>query len=184
MFLKPFEGAKKDGFKGFIKGTWQGISGLVIKPVAGILDAASKTAEGIKSTATHFDDKPNEQRERAPRVFYGIDKIYKDYSNIDSEMWTVLQLFKKSRYVHANFLQAFLIVPNPLEPHNTLVLVILLEALLLLNSKTTKNEWILPNNMLRSVDLAEEEKGCIRINFEGRIKYSKVSLYFSISFIL
>ena len=98
VFLKPFEGAKKDGVKGFFKGTWQGISGLIIKPVAGVLDFASKTAEGIKSTATHFDDKPNEARERAPRVFYEADKYYKTYSNIDCEMWTVLQLLKKGQF--------------------------------------------------------------------------------------
>jgi vacuolar protein sorting-associated protein 13A/C len=31
-----------------------------VKPISGILDAISKTAEGIKNTATYFDDKPNE----------------------------------------------------------------------------------------------------------------------------
>lgn len=47
-----------------MKGTWQGVSGLVIKPISGILDAASKTAEGITNTATYFDDKPNHRRIR------------------------------------------------------------------------------------------------------------------------
>jgi vacuolar protein sorting-associated protein 13A/C len=50
VFMKPFEGAKKGGVTGFFKGTLQGLSGLVIKPVTGILDAAAKTTEGIKNT--------------------------------------------------------------------------------------------------------------------------------------
>jgi len=60
---------------------------LVIKPVAGVLDAVSKTTEGIKNTgkylkiikknlATYFDDKPNENRERNPKVFYRTEKFY------------------------------------------------------------------------------------------------------------
>ena len=51
------EGAKKSGGFGFLKGTMQGIAGLVIKPVTGVIQATSKTAEGIKNTATIYDDK-------------------------------------------------------------------------------------------------------------------------------
>jgi vacuolar protein sorting-associated protein 13A/C len=43
VFLKPYENAKKDGFLGFLKGTGQGLAGVIIKPVTGILDFASKT---------------------------------------------------------------------------------------------------------------------------------------------
>lgn len=45
---------------GFIKGTIKGISGLVVKPVSGVLDASAKAAETVAITATHFDDKPND----------------------------------------------------------------------------------------------------------------------------
>lgn len=48
-----------------------GVTGLFIKSIAGVLDAASKTAEGLTNTATHFDDKPNQQRIRPIRPFYG-----------------------------------------------------------------------------------------------------------------
>ena len=79
MVLKPYEGARDSGFKGFLKGTFQGVTGLLIKPVTGILDATSKTAEGIKNTTNQFDDGPNEKWERIPRVFYGPEKFYKNY---------------------------------------------------------------------------------------------------------
>jgi len=41
-----------------------------VKPVTGIIDLASKTTEGIKNNALIFEDKPNEERMRYPRVFY------------------------------------------------------------------------------------------------------------------
>lgn len=47
------------------------MAGLVIKPVVGAIDLASKTAEGLKNTANYFDDKPSEIRCRPPRPFYG-----------------------------------------------------------------------------------------------------------------
>jgi len=48
---------------------------LIVKPLSGILDAASKTAEGISNTATYFDDKPNPSRIRSALPFYGT--LYK-----------------------------------------------------------------------------------------------------------
>jgi len=53
-----------------IKGSFFGVSGLVLKPATGCLDAASLTTKGIYETATFFDDKPNQTRWRSPRVFY------------------------------------------------------------------------------------------------------------------
>lgn len=55
-----------------------------MKPITGIIDFSSKTAEGIKNTATHFDDKPNEKRERFPRIFYGKEQFYKSFNYKDS----------------------------------------------------------------------------------------------------
>ena len=80
ILTKPYEGAKKNGFFGFVKGSVHGIVGLMVKPIAGVFDATSKTAEGIKNTATHFDDKPNERRMRMPRVFYEKEGYIKMYS--------------------------------------------------------------------------------------------------------
>lgn len=40
------------------------MTGVVVKPITGIIDVVSKTTEGLKNTATLFDDKPNESRER------------------------------------------------------------------------------------------------------------------------
>ena len=44
LVKKPYEEAKRDGVFGFFKGAFLGISGLVTKPVSGVLDATAKTA--------------------------------------------------------------------------------------------------------------------------------------------
>lgn len=59
MVLKPYENAQKDGAVGFFKGVAQGITGVVVKPVTGVIDFASKTTEGLKNTALYLEDKPN-----------------------------------------------------------------------------------------------------------------------------
>jgi vacuolar protein sorting-associated protein 13A/C len=51
LITQPVKGAEKDGLPGFFIGSFKGITGLVIKPVSGIIDATTKTAEGIKNTA-------------------------------------------------------------------------------------------------------------------------------------
>jgi vacuolar protein sorting-associated protein 13A/C len=60
VFLQPYQSAREGGALGFVKGTAKGLAGLVVKPVTGIIDFASKTTEGIKNQALKFEDKPNE----------------------------------------------------------------------------------------------------------------------------
>lgn len=63
----------------------------MVKPVAGALDLVSKTSEGVKNTANFFDDKPNEKRERLPRVFYGFEQKFKNYTLQDAEIMYILE---------------------------------------------------------------------------------------------
>lgn len=115
VFFKPFEGAKKDGVKGFFKGALQGVSGLVIKPITGVLDAAAKTTEGIKNTVNYLEDKPNETRMRNVRPFYGpegtftlyILGYYIEYTLIDAEAYAMINLMKKGVYMNNRFVAAF-----------------------------------------------------------------------------
>ena len=69
VFENPYKGAKKDGIKGFFTGTYKGVSGLVVKPLTGALDFFSKTAEGIKNTASSSDKEVSKIRTMRP--FYG-----------------------------------------------------------------------------------------------------------------
>jgi vacuolar protein sorting-associated protein 13A/C len=49
------------------------MTGLVIKPISGIMDATTKTAEGIKNTANFLSESDNDRRAKRihkPRPFY------------------------------------------------------------------------------------------------------------------
>jgi len=55
--------------KGFMKGTYKGVSGLIVKPISGTLDFFSKTSEGIKNTAATTQKQI--LKIRVMRPFYG-----------------------------------------------------------------------------------------------------------------
>ena len=86
IFRMPYFGAKNEGSFGLIKGTFKGLIGVISKPISGSFDAVAKTAEGIKNTATYLDDKPIDMRQRLPRVFFGLELYYKQFSNSESEL--------------------------------------------------------------------------------------------------
>jgi vacuolar protein sorting-associated protein 13A/C len=44
VFTQPVQGAERNGLPGFLLGAAKGLGGLVIKPISGVIDAASKTA--------------------------------------------------------------------------------------------------------------------------------------------
>jgi len=70
IVVKPVQGVRKDGAKGFAKGLGKGLLGVAVKPVAGVFEAVSKTSEGIKNTTTYFDKDRIVRRVRPfPRLF-------------------------------------------------------------------------------------------------------------------
>jgi len=152
VFMKPIEGASKGGLKGFFKGTFQGISGLIVKPVSGLLDAASKTAEGIKNTAVSGDDKPRENRERLLRVFYTYDKYYQDFDKKDAELNFFLQVeMKKGRFVGSTYFYGHLF--NEESSKCQMVLFITLENFIYFNKKILKKKWIINTNTVKNLEL-------------------------------
>jgi len=86
---KPVEGAKRDGFKGFMKGTYKGLSGLVVKPVSGALDFFSKTSEGIKNNAGPQQKKV--KKIRIMRPFYGKQQLIRAYSPLHAEVRLMME---------------------------------------------------------------------------------------------
>lgn len=66
--MQPVQGAREEGAKGFFKGLGKGFLGVVVKPIAGVLDFATRTAEGTRNTATMFEDRYG--RRRPPRYSF------------------------------------------------------------------------------------------------------------------
>lgn len=103
---KPIQGAKSGGVKGFFKGTYKGVSGLVVKPISGALDFFSKTSEGIKNTAGPQQKKV--KKIRVMRPFYGKLQLIKIYNQLHAEVLQMLCKADKGRYSTTTFLDAIL----------------------------------------------------------------------------
>lgn len=62
----------------------KGVSGVILKPVTGFLDAASKLSEGVQNCLKITVDGPNNVKSRVPRAFYEPIAYFKSYSAIDA----------------------------------------------------------------------------------------------------
>ena len=62
----------------------QGLGGLVVKPVSGVVDLISKTTVGLKNTMILEDEEIFQQR--YPRPFYGKFKNIRTYDWIDAKV--------------------------------------------------------------------------------------------------
>ena len=76
--MHPYRGGLDDGVSGFLKGTLKGVSGVIIKPISGVLDATAKTAEALTSIFTASEDKSREVRMRMPRILYEKTQYFKE----------------------------------------------------------------------------------------------------------
>ena len=171
--MKPLEGAKKEGVKGFLKGAWKGVSGLIVKPLTGVLDAASKTSEGIKNTATRDDEKPNQNRERFPRPFYGIEQFYRTYLATDAEIVYLLQIYNKGEFSNISLLYTFDIFPNPSDKEEYFVLVLSVETVLLWSAKNAEIAWDFPS---RDLSKAIPRVEGVTIHLKKSLKTTNVKL--------
>lgn len=153
VVTQPIEGAEKEGVPGLLKGTAKGVTGLFAKPVAGILDAASKTAEGVKNTATIFDQKPNNMRVRHPRAFYGVEKFYRTYMDTDAEILSLLHESKHMKYKEMSLINTFDVYPDNREHRNVFIVALSYEHVLCWNVKHAKLEWAVHPREVQKITL-------------------------------
>ncbi|CAM9838191.1 unnamed protein product [Scytosiphon promiscuus] len=71
---RPAEGAKEEGFAGFIAGMAKGIVGAVAAPVAGALGAVSRVTEGVDASTRLSDEKRMGRRRAARTAFTSASK--------------------------------------------------------------------------------------------------------------
>lgn len=100
---QPIHEVKKSGATGIFIGVFKGLSGLITKPLGGVMDATSQTAEGLKKSVTNFDDRANERKMRAPRVFYSSLQYFKVYNPDDSSTMKILKTLEGGRYENDTF---------------------------------------------------------------------------------
>ena len=109
LISAPIEGAQSDGFSGLIKGIGLGVVGAFVKPTAGMLDAMTRTAEGIANTFDYLEevgaaapgDGPvSEQRVRPPRMMHGAEHALRPYSRSEATAQRVLLGLHEGSHMH------------------------------------------------------------------------------------
>jgi vacuolar protein sorting-associated protein 13A/C len=85
VVTKPIEAAKQGNIgKGFL----QGFSGLIMKPISGVLDLVSKTTEGVKNT---INSNVSIEKMRPSRAFYGKYLIFREFHNFHADVYMILK---------------------------------------------------------------------------------------------
>ena len=87
---QPIKEMKKEkNILGFGKGLLKGLGGAITKPVSGVFDLISNTAEGIKN---NVKESSVEGLVRYPRPFYGKFKVIKEYNIEHAKIITALMV--------------------------------------------------------------------------------------------
>ncbi|XP_048251088.1 vacuolar protein sorting-associated protein 13A-like isoform X4 [Haliotis rufescens] len=103
---KPLEGAQEEGAKGFFKGIGKGLVGVVTRPTSGVIDFASSSFEGIRRIAEMSDEV---RRLRPPRRFHN-DKVIRPYNHQEAEGYAILQETEKGKYAASDEYLAHVVI--------------------------------------------------------------------------
>ncbi|XP_076984207.1 intermembrane lipid transfer protein VPS13C isoform X2 [Tamandua tetradactyla] len=87
IITKPVEGAKKEGATGFFKGIGKGLVGAVARPTGGIVDMASSTFQGIQRVA----ESTEEVSSLRPARLIQEDGIIRPYDRQESEGYDLFE---------------------------------------------------------------------------------------------
>ena len=147
VVTEPIKGYKKKKMKGLLTGGAKGISGLIIKPMAGILDAASKAAEGIRNTVDVFQIISGSKRSRVPRPFYGEKSLVRPYNEYDSQVLFFINQIKKGIFIKEKFVAQA--VSKDIRGEK-LVCVLYLKKIVLADIRTKRLMWIINIDAINS----------------------------------
>ena len=87
---QPTIGYQEEGGVGILKGTLFGITGLVTKPVTGLILAISKTIEGLNSSITNLEDESLVGKDLIVRPLYHKFKMVRPYRSEDELAYNIL----------------------------------------------------------------------------------------------
>ena len=99
VFTKPFEGAKREGAKGFLKGVGKGVLGLVASPLTAVLRTGHSVTQGITNTAIAIrkGKLPQHGRFRHPR-YINARNILEPYDEDFAEANQILIRISNGKY--------------------------------------------------------------------------------------
>lgn len=98
VFKHTYQGVQADGFNGFISGLGRGIVGTVTKPMIGVLDLASETANAVRESSKN-SNRVLPERKRLPRCVTGAPGgLIPPYSLLKSKGQQHLFLINKRNF--------------------------------------------------------------------------------------
>ena len=150
-----------------------GISGVIVKPMIGLLDAASKTAEGFKNMAQINNEGLLSIKERVPRAFYGKQMMFKPYIPYDAEIMFILTKTHEIDVSKFSYVDAYP-MKSSRDAAVILNLVIFEEGVGLFSYKTDKFVWVTTYEMIETV---EKYDLFIRFTFKEEIPKINVSVW-------
>jgi vacuolar protein sorting-associated protein 13A/C len=103
IVTRPVVGAQKEGTKGFFKGVGQALTGVVVKPISGTFDMVSRITEGVKNSANRA---AHVERVRMPR-FIGSDGVIPPFDGSKAEGQEILWRLKDGLYQNENYVFHF-----------------------------------------------------------------------------
>jgi hypothetical protein len=148
---KPTQEGKRAGFLGGLKGSLIGLSGLLVKPVTGLLDAISIAAEGVKNSTT-MNVSLTQTRLRMPRILYGTSQKVMNYSEADVHVFYYMCKLNKQ---FKDKLFEYQIYRNT-QTHEQFLFVAYSSVLVLVNVKRTKVVWTVQTKYISEVSLEDE----------------------------
>ena len=159
---KPVQGAINGGAKGLAEGLYMGTKGLVLKPVAGVLDGVSKITQGVSNT---FDNESTQKVERArvSRVFYGRERIFKIYDETLANLMEYLAKKNPKKYSNLTVLGTVYLndTTSKKDGEESLCLILTLERIFLINVKNGRLSWKIRSVNMSDVFTSQTEVGVV-----------------------
>ena len=110
----------------------RGIIGLGLKPTIGVVDFVTRTAEGVRNTATYWDE-IHRDRARHPRYF-GRDTVLETYSEFKAVGQEALYTVERGRYRHEFYM-------HHIEEQTALILISDVHILSVSRFNTKQEDW-------------------------------------------
>ncbi|ODN02737.1 Vacuolar protein sorting-associated protein 13A [Orchesella cincta] len=133
IVTKPVEGCKEGGAAGFFKGAFKGTVGLVARPAAGVVDFASGSFDAVKKATSATEDV---RRLRPPR-YIPADTILQPYICHEAEGVQLLNELEKGKYSNTDNYVAHALI----NPHGIYVLLVTNRRVLYLKRDELFGTW-------------------------------------------
>lgn len=171
---KPLEGTKKEGLKGFFKGALSGAKGLIVKPVAGVIEGVSKVTEGVSNSFLK-DSAKNAMKSRIPRIFYGYERVFKMYNENEPKILRILGETKEKYltfiFLDSTFVNVSMEDKSGKEYNMLTCLWITFERVFLIDVEGKKLLWRVRTPNIEDV---VTDTDCVEIITKKKTKYAKV----------